>query len=252
VTVTDLPICLACGPTLERSGFWPCFFDWGVATYIVSVSVAVAPAVYAVLRGRQHSPGWGDPDRRPDRRPVLAATLGVPPLLWLIFYGLDRLTGTVDPGGRSSLCPHVGLCWGFEPIGFETAALMSAAVARFALTLAWWPVVTFVVRPPRGHFRTALTETAWLSWALFVAVALLPFGVDLESRELAGWLFVLSLAAAGWAWWRFDRPDPEGRFAEGRCRGCAYDLTGNVTGTCPECGRPVAGPDATAEAPSQL
>src|SRR4051794_21950994 len=26
----------------------------------------------------------------------------------------------------------------------------------------------------------------------------------------------------------------------GRCRGCGYDLTGNTSGVCPECGAPVA------------
>lgn len=31
-------------------------------------------------------------------------------------------------------------------------------------------------------------------------------------------------------WWRWRR---------GRCPACAYDLTGNVSGTCPECGRHV-------------
>jgi len=28
---------------------------------------------------------------------------------------------------------------------------------------------------------------------------------------------------------------------EGHCQGCGYDLTGNVSGVCPECGTPVAG-----------
>ena len=28
------------------------------------------------------------------------------------------------------------------------------------------------------------------------------------------------------------------RLAEGRCLGCGYDLTGNLSGVCPECGEP--------------
>ena len=32
-------------------------------------------------------------------------------------------------------------------------------------------------------------------------------------------------------WWRNRR-----RFPHGHCRNCGYDLTGNVSGRCPECG----------------
>ncbi len=45
-----------------------------------------------------------------------------------------------------------------------------------------------------------------------------------------GWVFLLVAAPTAAFWWR-DRPYPEGR-----CRTCGYDLTGNVTGVCPECG----------------
>jgi len=31
------------------------------------------------------------------------------------------------------------------------------------------------------------------------------------------------------------------RHRDGVCRGCGYNLTGNVSGVCPECGRPVSG-----------
>ena len=32
---------------------------------------------------------------------------------------------------------------------------------------------------------------------------------------------------------------PKRRERLGLCPSCGYDLTGNVSGTCPECGRPV-------------
>jgi hypothetical protein len=32
---------------------------------------------------------------------------------------------------------------------------------------------------------------------------------------------------------------PKAMDQEGTCEGCGYDLTGNVSGICPECGRPV-------------
>jgi len=45
-----------------------------------------------------------------------------------------------------------------------------------------------------------------------------------------GWVFLLVTAPTAVLWWR-DRP-----FPEGHCRTCGYNLTGNVTGVCPECG----------------
>ena len=41
-------------------------------------------------------------------------------------------------------------------------------------------------------------------------------------------------AAARYAAWRVQLPDV--RWARGLCVGCGYDLTGNVSGVCPECG----------------
>ncbi len=40
---------------------------------------------------------------------------------------------------------------------------------------------------------------------------------------------VVALATA-FVWWR-DRPPPKGH-----CQSCGYELTGNVSGVCPECG----------------
>lgn len=35
------------------------------------------------------------------------------------------------------------------------------------------------------------------------------------------------------------------QFRKGQCRRCGYDLTGNVSGTCPECGGKASSPNAT-------
>ena len=40
-------------------------------------------------------------------------------------------------------------------------------------------------------------------------------------------------AACGFVGWNRGRPIPEGF-----CQVCSYDFTGNVSGTCPECGTP--------------
>ena len=50
------------------------------------------------------------------------------------------------------------------------------------------------------------------------------------------WVVLMpALALAILAWRR-------GRVPSGACRACGYDLTGNVSGRCPECGRSVLGP----------
>lgn len=54
---------------------------------------------------------------------------------------------------------------------------------------------------------------------------------------LAGAAFLVPLFVIG------RRPSLKARFfAQNLCRGCGYDLTGNCTGTCPECGTRVDGP----------
>jgi predicted amidophosphoribosyltransferase len=48
-------------------------------------------------------------------------------------------------------------------------------------------------------------------------------------------MYVLLLIAAVptvLLWWRDRRIPP------GHCQNCGYDLTGNVSGICPECGQP--------------
>lgn len=52
------------------------------------------------------------------------------------------------------------------------------------------------------------------------------------------WAAVLAFAAAPLVWLRrrLRRPAPPGH-----CRGCGYDLTGNVSGACPECGKAATG-----------
>jgi hypothetical protein len=60
-----------------------------------------------------------------------------------------------------------------------------------------------------------------------------PAGPGTPHWLIAGGLTLLA-AYTGYLWWR-DRPPPEGH-----CRVCAYDLRGNVSGRCPECGTAVA------------
>jgi len=50
------------------------------------------------------------------------------------------------------------------------------------------------------------------------------------------WYILLAVGIpTGYLWYRDRRPPP------GHCRKCGYDLTGNVSGICPECGTPIKG-----------
>ena len=46
--------------------------------------------------------------------------------------------------------------------------------------------------------------------------------------------FVLVAVPTAYLWWRDRR-----RIPPGHCRNCGYNLTGNVSGTCPECGQTI-------------
>jgi len=47
--------------------------------------------------------------------------------------------------------------------------------------------------------------------------------------------FVVIAVPTALLWWRDHRPP------KGHCQSCAYDLTGNVSGRCPECGTMIEG-----------
>jgi DNA-directed RNA polymerase subunit RPC12/RpoP len=55
-----------------------------------------------------------------------------------------------------------------------------------------------------------------------------------ELLLLAGMLGLVLLAILI-VWWVTRRP-PIGRLSAVRCRKCGYNLTGNTSGVCPECG----------------
>jgi hypothetical protein len=87
-------------------------------------------------------------------------------------------------------------------------------------------------RPPhRETWRENLTP--WVAWERTAADA------SARALRLPYWLIVIGSAAlpaarlAGRRRW-------QRRLARGLCPGCGYDLTGNVSGTCPECGTAAA------------
>lgn len=80
--------------------------------------------------------------------------------------------------------------------------------------ISWWAERTSNVTPflwPRTHMAGCIRVVVLPFWALFVCVA------------------VPTVCA-----WRHDRRPPCGH-----CQACGHNLTGNVTGICPECGNSV-------------
>ena len=77
-------------------------------------------------------------------------------------------------------------------------------------------------------------ETPQMSWT---EVASSWLGFNLPGKYSPGrfhipiWLLVVAVGfPTAVLWWRDRRPKA------GSCMACKYDLTGNVSGTCPECG----------------
>ena len=61
----------------------------------------------------------------------------------------------------------------------------------------------------------------------------LHLGSELRVVAIPEWLVFLLVGGPTALLWWLDRR----RFRPGQCQGCGYDLTGNVSGRCPECGR---------------
>jgi hypothetical protein len=62
-----------------------------------------------------------------------------------------------------------------------------------------------------------------------------------------GWCFLATAIATAWLWYQ-----ARSRIVPGHCACCGYDLTGNISGICPECGTParVLGGDSDHTRPS--
>lgn len=75
-------------------------------------------------------------------------------------------------------------------------------------------------------------------WCLYEPRHAVLWGFD-SVVDQAGTLVILPLWAplvafalpTAYAWWRCARPPP------GHCKKCGYDLAGNGSGVCPECGK---------------
>ena len=114
------------------------------------------------------------------------------------------------------------LLWMFEREASLTCMKTTISVVHGQLTI--W-------RHPEGHaqngFRIERNPYRWPvpRWPVRSGIG------DLECNIVPMWLLIATVAIpTAFLWYRDRRPPP------GRCRRCGYDLTGNVSGRCPECG----------------
>jgi|tagenome__1003787_1003787.scaffolds.fasta_scaffold17314810_2 hypothetical protein len=91
----------------------------------------------------------------------------------------------------------------------------------FAALLVAGGAVALGLRPSR-----VVVGAMIISWLIFVAVAVMACVQDVHRF----WWSV--------RWCRWSRRMAQGDELreQGRCASCGYDLTGNVSGRCPECG----------------
>lgn len=88
----------------------------------------------------------------------------------------------------------------------------------------------------------------WMDWACELPVTGLSWGRPQQIRMrwwpiIAGrvplaiplWMPFCTALVASWLLSRRAHPRPK----VGTCANCRYDLTGNITGVCPECGAPI-------------
>ena len=90
-----------------------------------------------------------------------------------------------------------------------------------------------IARPFGGRGWASL-----FSWPSIRVLSGVPPGAPGLARTvevaLSMWLFILPAALLAIFFWRQDS-----RIPQGHCQTCGYDLTGNVSGVCPECGERV-------------
>jgi hypothetical protein len=116
--------------------------------------------------------------------------------------------------------------------------LTVAAVIGVLGLLVIAPRHLFPRRDPRPIYRLVATSYVLL-WGVVGGICVVRFGLPAAPVSAAVVAVILvSLALAVYQPLRADREKSKaiGRSARGMCRRCGYDLAGNVSGVCPECG----------------
>jgi hypothetical protein len=148
---------------------------------------------------------------------------------------------------RSAFAPTLAVSWGNSSAA--VGRTLSASHGELVLRTEWShrPMAldenTRAMDVLLGRFDAPgfhRSRASWLPETL--AGVRLPgtFGTHQETRASLAWPLLLFGSAGVWLAIRARRRPAE----PGRCPRCDYDLTGNVSGVCPECGTKLAKPPA--------
>jgi len=151
--------------------------------------------------------------------------------LWLV----STFVATGFEGFSSAIgLSHGEVCLGTQkqpPPGYMKGRLVRWPVQPGFIWLNWgWK---------QSLWSKAISKPSWGNWSWLLGLTLPRRESDPGSRRVIMplWLpFSLLFPTTVFFYWRDRRRRPPGH-----CRNCGYDLTGNVSGVCPECGTVIAG-----------
>ncbi len=112
----------------------------------------------------------------------------------------------------------VVLCDGFVVLIAPNAPHLEANVL--------YPLQSAGVSVQRNYYKP-WSDGPLLGWPRRIGIV-----VNLTGVVIPPWVVVGLPATLAWVLWLFDRT----HHPAGHCRRCGYDLTGNLSGRCPECG----------------
>jgi hypothetical protein len=144
--------------------------------------------------------------------------------------------------GVDRLLLHGSYVLGF---GLLVASYISSGpvigVAAYAVFLVW--SVACVRLPRIGVGAIAETVTTLVACVISTSVLGRSLPEDLspsDANVIAAFCHAVTLAVLVLPLWRDRHPRTPATTSERHCEKCGYNLTGNVSGVCPECGTPVA------------
>ena len=155
---------------------------------------------------------------------------------------------TVSIDGATATVLHQDL----PPIPAEVISAAWVASQLAVISVAVCAVLTGAVAIVFGLAERKTRRTAgWVALAAGIALlTIVPLWCDAAGKPLARPYSVLpplAIIAAGGA--LVSRESLRRKIPDGCCRSCGYDLTANVSGVCPECGRAIAAGIVTASSP---